>query len=102
MLLAIDIGNTNITLGLYDHKNVLQHHWRIKTDYGRMADEYGIIVLGLMRHDGVDFEQIRGIALASVVPPLTHKVYNRISVPKTPTTWFDEVGISLSRISRVV
>ena len=43
MLLTIDIGNTNITFGLYDRQNVLQHHWRIKTDYGRMADEYGII-----------------------------------------------------------
>ena len=71
MLLTIDIGNTNITFGLYDRQNVLQHHWRIKTDYGRMADEYGIIILGLMRHEGVDFEQIRGVALASVVPPLT-------------------------------
>ena len=71
MLLTIDIGNTNITFGLYDRKDVLQHHWRIKTDYGRMADEYGIIILGLMRHEGVDFEQIRGVALASVVPPLT-------------------------------
>ncbi len=71
MLLTIDIGNTNITFGLYDRNDILQYHWRIKTDYGRMADEYGIIILGLMRHEGVDFEQIRGVALASVVPPLT-------------------------------
>ncbi|HMQ56853.1 MAG TPA: type III pantothenate kinase, partial [Anaerolineae bacterium] len=47
------------------------HHWRIKTDYGRLADEYGIIILGLMRHEGLNYDQIRGVAVASVVPPLT-------------------------------
>jgi type III pantothenate kinase len=71
MLLTIDIGNTNITFGVYDEQNQLKHHWRIKTDHGRMADEYGIIFLGLMRHEGLRFQQIRGVAMASVVPPLT-------------------------------
>ena len=68
MLLTIDIGNTNITFGVYDEQNQLKHHWRIKTDHGRMADEYGIIFLGLMRHEGLRFQQIRGVAMASVVP----------------------------------
>lgn len=71
MLFTIDIGNTNITFGLYDKKQTLKYHWRIKTDHGRLADEYGIIILGLMRHEGLDFRQIRGVAIASVVPPLT-------------------------------
>ncbi len=71
MLLTIDIGNTNITFGVYDAQRTLQYHWRIKTDYGRLADEYGIIILGLMRHEKLEFEQIRGVAMASVVPPLT-------------------------------
>jgi len=72
MLFTIDIGNTNITFGVYDTStNTLKYHWRIKTDHGRMADEYGIIILGLMRHEYLKFEQIRGVALASVVPPLT-------------------------------
>lgn len=71
MLFTIDIGNTNITFGLYDKKQTLRYHWRIKTDHGRLADEYGIIILGLMRHEGLDFQQIRGVAIASVVPPLT-------------------------------
>lgn len=71
-LFTIDIGNTNITFGVYNTaNNELTHHWRIKTDHGRMADEYGIIILGLMRHEGLQFEQIQGVALASVVPPLT-------------------------------
>ncbi len=72
LLLTIDIGNTNITFGVFDtSKKTLRYHWRIKTDHGRMADEYGIIILGLMRHDRLRFEQIEGVALASVVPPLT-------------------------------
>ena len=70
MLLTIDIGNTNITFGVYNGQ-VLEYHWRIKTDHGRMADEYGIIILGLMRHRGLRSEQIQGVAMASVVPPLT-------------------------------
>ena len=41
MLLTIDIGNTNITFGVYKG-DVLTHHWRIKTDHGLLADEYGI------------------------------------------------------------
>lgn len=71
MLLTIDIGNTNITFGVYNDQQTLQHHWRMKTDHDRMPDEYGIIMLGLMRHDGVEFDQIKGVAIASVVPPLT-------------------------------
>ena len=70
MLFTIDIGNTNITFGVYEGED-LQYHWRIKTDHDRMADEYGIIILGLMRHEGLNFEAIRGVAMASVVPPLT-------------------------------
>lgn len=72
MLFTIDIGNTNITFGVYNTRSSeLAYQWRIKTDHGRMADEYGIIILGLMRHEKLEFSQIRGVALASVVPPLT-------------------------------
>ncbi len=70
MLFTIDIGNTNITFGVYKDETLL-YHWRIKTDHGRMADEYGIIILGLMRHEGLKFDEIHGVAMASVVPPLT-------------------------------
>ncbi|UCF61290.1 MAG: type III pantothenate kinase [Anaerolineaceae bacterium] len=70
MLLAIDIGNTNITLGLYrDHELVAA--WRLATDHERMQDEYGIQIIGLLEHAGYQPEDIHGIALASVVPPLT-------------------------------
>lgn len=86
MLLTIDIGNTNITFGTYDRQPSLRHNWRIKTDYGRLADEYGIIILGLMRHEGLDFDDIRGVAMASVVPPLTRVFVEMIErfVKQTP------------------
>ena len=70
MLLTIDIGNTNITLGLYRDQELVVA-WRLATDHERMQDEYGLQMLGLLRHAGFDPEDIHGVALASVVPPLT-------------------------------
>jgi type III pantothenate kinase len=73
MLLTIDIGNTNLTLGLYDGET-LGPRWRLATVHDRMPDEYGLQFLGLIHHAGYSPEQIAGICLASVVPPLTGKV----------------------------
>jgi type III pantothenate kinase len=70
MLLTIDVGNTNITLGVFDG-DTLGPRWRLATDHNRMADEYGILLINLFHHAGIEPGQIHGIALASVVPPLT-------------------------------
>jgi type III pantothenate kinase len=70
MLLAIDIGNTNITLGLYDG-DTPGPRWRLATDRERMPDEYGITITQMFRHAGAQASQVHGIVLASVVPPLT-------------------------------
>ncbi len=70
MLLAIDIGNTNITFGLYEGET-LKPHWRIRTIHEKMPDEYGILLDQLFRHRGYRPEQVTDIAIASVVPPLT-------------------------------
>jgi type III pantothenate kinase len=70
MLLAIDIGNTNITFGLYEGES-LGPCWRIRTIHEKMPDEYGILFDKLFRHRGYNPEQVTGIAVASVVPPLT-------------------------------
>jgi type III pantothenate kinase len=70
MLLTIDIGNTNITLGLYEG-GTLGPRWRLATGHQRMADEYGILLINLFQHVGVDPAAVDGIAIASVVPPLT-------------------------------
>lgn len=73
MLLAIDVGNTNLTLGLY-RDGVLGAHWRLATDHARMPDEYGLQFLGLLEHAGSAPAGLSGIAVASVVPPLTGRV----------------------------
>ena len=70
MLLAIDIGNTNITLGLYRDAELLQA-WRLATMHDRMPDEYGLQLLGLLELSGLNRDDLKAVALASVVPPLT-------------------------------
>jgi type III pantothenate kinase len=70
MLLAIDVGNTNITLGLYQGET-LGARWRLATDHNRMPDEYGITLLHLLQHAGHAPAEVQAIAMASVVPPLT-------------------------------
>ncbi len=73
MLLAIDIGNTNITLGLYND-GTLGPRWRLATDHERMPDEFGLQFVGFISHAGIKPQEITGICLASVVPPLTGKI----------------------------
>jgi len=69
MLLAIDIGNTNIVLGLYQDKKLITH-WRLATQAERTADEYGVILTQLVEHGGFRCEQISAIAVSCVVPPM--------------------------------
>jgi len=73
MLLVIDIGNTNLTIGLFEGES-LGWHWRLATDHNRMPDEYGLQLLGLLEHAGHNIQDLTGIALSSVVPPLTGRV----------------------------
>lgn len=73
MLLTIDVGNTNLTLGLYEGEK-LGPHWRLATDHARMPDEYGLQFLGLLEHDSLTSKDLSGICLASVVPQLTGRV----------------------------
>jgi len=73
MLLTIDVGNTNLTLGLYDGDK-LDPHWRLATDHDRMPDEYGLQFLGLLEHARRSADDLTGICLASVVPQLTQRI----------------------------
>ena len=70
MLMTIDIGNTNISLGVYQD-DVLGPRWRVSTDHKRMPDEYGLQLDGLLEHKDLLPENITGVCLASVVPQLT-------------------------------
>ncbi len=73
MLLTIDLGNTNLTIGLYQGET-LMHHWRLATDQTRMPDEYGLQLLGLLTNAGQTIADLSGVCLASVVPPLTGRI----------------------------
>ena len=73
MLLTIDLGNTNLTIGLYDGKT-LTHHWRLATDPARMPDEYGLQLLGLLTNAGRTPADLTGVCFSSVVPPLTGRL----------------------------
>lgn len=70
MLLAIDIGNSNIVLGVFEGEN-LRWSWRLMTQRERTSDELGIFVAELFSHAGIDRAGVKGIVLSSVVPPLT-------------------------------
>lgn len=70
MLLVVDIGNTNIALGLFEGDKLIQH-WKIRTERDKTCDEYGIVLLNLLSLTHLDAESIMSVIISSVVPPLT-------------------------------
>lgn len=70
MLLAIDIGNTKIALGVFVGEE-LRSTWRISTDRDKTAEEYAVLLFNLMSQEGLTKADIDGAVLCSVVPPLT-------------------------------
>jgi type III pantothenate kinase len=77
MLLAIDVGNTNIVLGVFDGETLV-HGWRLQTLRERTSDELGLLVDGLFAHSRTERGQIRGVILGSVVPPLTGTIRSMV------------------------
>lgn len=73
MILVMDIGNTNIVLGLYEGKELL-HHWRLSTNRSATVDEYGMIIDNLFRHVHVSVEEVRDIVVSSVVPQIMNTI----------------------------
>lgn len=71
MLLAIDIGNTNVTLGVFQGE-ALRATWRLASDAQRTADEYQVLLSTLLEHAALPHSEIRNVALCSSVPPLVH------------------------------
>lgn len=69
MLLAIDIGNTDIAFGVFEDEE-LRATWHIATGIHRMADEYAALLLYLLQHQNIDKSDIEDVTLCSVVPPL--------------------------------
>ena len=69
MLLVIDVGNSNIVLGMYEGEKLL-YHWRISTDRQKTGDEYGMLLNNLFVYRGLKMENVDAIVISSVVPPL--------------------------------
>ncbi len=89
MMLCIDIGNSNIVLGIFDNDK-LSSSFRMTTRHSLTSDEAGLIITGLLRRSKIEPENIKEVVLASVVPPLT---------PKFETTIRDYFDIDVLTIS---
>jgi len=76
MLLAFDVANTNIKIGMFQGDK-LRATWRISTGVHRMPDEYGIMLLDLLRHKGIATSEIKECAISCVVPPML-TVFNEL------------------------
>ncbi|HEX9370987.1 MAG TPA: type III pantothenate kinase [Roseiflexaceae bacterium] len=70
MLVTIDIGNTNIKIGVYQGERLLAH-WRMATERLKLADEYAVLIHSLFELAGLDVRAVEGCALSCVVPPLS-------------------------------
>lgn len=73
MLLVMDIGNTNLKIGVYKEKE-LYSSWRLSTERSRTADEYGMVLFDLFSSSGVKFSDITGIIVSSVAPSLNYTI----------------------------
>lgn len=71
MILVIDVGNTNITFGLFD-KDILVSTFRMMSKLPRTSDEYGVSMLSMIERNGVDAKAVNGVIIASVVPDSMH------------------------------
>jgi len=69
MLLAIDVGNTNTVIGVFEGRRLLEH-WRLETDARRTHDEYGILLCQLFAWGSIEPHRVNAIAVSNVVPPL--------------------------------
>jgi len=73
VLLALDAGNTNVTIGVFQG-DALTHRWRLRTVHEQTADEWGILLRNLFSLDGLSLSDIDGIVVASVVPPINTRL----------------------------
>lgn len=85
MILVVDVGNTNIVLGIYQDKELL-HHFRISTSRQSTVDEYGVLIHNLFQMSNILVSEIEGVIVSSVVPPLVGVVEEmcRKYIKKTP------------------
>lgn len=78
MILAIDVGNTNTVMGVFDKKEKLLFDIRIETNASRMSDEYVIILMNILSLNKVEATEIKGAIISSVVPPVSEQIKNAL------------------------
>lgn len=90
MLLAFDVGNSNIVLGVFKDSELI-HSWRMETDYNKSADEYGMIINQLFQYEKLDIEEVQDIIVSTVVPSmlytlqhLAQKYFNKTAIVIEP------------------
>lgn len=77
MLLAIDVGNTNTTIGLFEGHS-LKYHWFFSTDVNKTADEIGILFISLFQHINEDIRSVKDVIICSVVPPVMNSLIGAV------------------------
>lgn len=99
MILVIDVGNSNIVLGVYNQTE-LRHHWRITTVRDRTEDELGLLVKSLFTSANLETSAIDGVVISSVVPPLMpsleHMVYHYFHVQPLIVTHESDTGMPIA------
>ncbi|SHJ89386.1 type III pantothenate kinase [Paramaledivibacter caminithermalis] len=73
MLLAFDVGNTNIVLGVYEGKELIKY-WRMSTDKSKTSDEIGMLVNQLFNYEGLDLKDVTDVIISSVVPTIMYSL----------------------------
>ncbi len=77
MLLVIDVGNTNVVLGVYRGKELIDF-WRIGTDKEKTSDEYSVLIDQLFGYKGLDRRKVKDVIISSVVPDIMHSLENTV------------------------
>ena len=90
MLLAFDVGNSNIVLGVFKNGELIQN-WRLETDNNKSADEYGMVISQLFAYEGLDYREVKDIIISTVVPSvlytlqhLSQKYFNKAAIVIEP------------------
>lgn len=98
MTLLIDVGNTNVTIGVYGEKSILAS-WRMTTNRDQTSDEIGMIMCNYFMLGGIDVSQIDGVIISSVVPPvmysLVHAIKKYIGVEPIIVSSSSKLGIKV-------
>lgn len=77
MLLVVDVGNTNLALGLYREKTLL-NFWRMSTDRNKTSDEIGMFMMNLFYHQNINPKEVQGVIISSVVPNIMYSLEHAI------------------------